>query len=142
LYRASVDSFSTTVFHQKCDNKGPTITIIKTTDGDVFGGYNSQSWNSNGQFYGDNKSFIFTLVSQHGIPPSKYIPNKNSIHFVVSAQDTGPIFGSSFGLEIKISYSNKNFRSYQNFPSTYIDTTGKGKAIHTYRLRSISSGAN
>jgi len=65
LFRASVDSFSATKFHEKCDNKGPTITIIQTTDGDVFGGYNSQSWESDtyGNYYGDAKCFIFTLVN-------------------------------------------------------------------------------
>ena len=39
LYRGSIDSFSTSKFHEKCNNKGETLTIIKTEDNYIFGGY-------------------------------------------------------------------------------------------------------
>ena len=31
-------------FHKCCDDKGPTLTIIKCTNGCIFGGYTTQSW--------------------------------------------------------------------------------------------------
>jgi hypothetical protein len=39
LYRASVDGFRATDFHRKCDGKPNTVSIIKTTDDFVFGGW-------------------------------------------------------------------------------------------------------
>ena len=33
-------------FHRRCDNKGPTITLIRTAGGVVCGGYTSQPWRS------------------------------------------------------------------------------------------------
>ena len=47
LYRASRDGWGSSHFHSKCDNKGPTLTVIKCTGGYVFGGYANAAWTSN-----------------------------------------------------------------------------------------------
>ena len=47
LYRASRDGWHSSHFHSKCDNKGPTLTVIKCTGGYVFGGYANAAWTSN-----------------------------------------------------------------------------------------------
>ena len=47
LYRGSRDGWHASDFHKCCDNKGPTVTLIKvvTTDAKyIFGGYTDQSW--------------------------------------------------------------------------------------------------
>ena len=45
LYRATENSFETSAFHEKCDNKGPTLTIARCQEnGTVFGGFTSISW--------------------------------------------------------------------------------------------------
>jgi hypothetical protein len=46
LLRGSVDGFSKEMFHFKCDNYEHTLVIVKSTSGNVFGGYASVSWNS------------------------------------------------------------------------------------------------
>ena len=43
LYRASRDGFAAAVFHSKCDDKGPTVTIVKSGN-NIFGGFTKQSW--------------------------------------------------------------------------------------------------
>jgi len=43
LFRASRDGFATETFHSKCDNKGPTVTIVKSGNC-IFGGFTEQSW--------------------------------------------------------------------------------------------------
>jgi len=48
IYRASDDGRKASDFHKHCDGKGPTLTIIKTTNGRVFGGYSVVSWEFNG----------------------------------------------------------------------------------------------
>ena len=45
LFRASRDGFSAETFHSKCDNKGPTVTIVQSGD-NIFGGFTEQSWKS------------------------------------------------------------------------------------------------
>ncbi|KAF2068685.1 hypothetical protein CYY_009992 [Polysphondylium violaceum] len=132
LYSASeTNKFSGSAFHSACDGKGATITVIETTDGCVFGGYNSLSWKNDWNipqyhlyFYGDDKCFIFTLVNKHEIPPTKYFANENNTNYVGS----GPL-GFAFGTftrlsECDIRIGKKN--SYQMFPTSYADTTGKG----------------
>ena len=45
LFRASRDGFTAQAFHSKCDNKGPTVTIVKSGD-NIFGGFTEISWTS------------------------------------------------------------------------------------------------
>lgn len=45
-WRASIDGWDvTTTFHPKCDNKGPTVTIVRVSSF-IFGGYSDVSWDS------------------------------------------------------------------------------------------------
>jgi hypothetical protein len=39
LYSGSIHGWDPIDFHSRCDNKGPTITLIKVEDGDCIGGY-------------------------------------------------------------------------------------------------------
>ena len=45
LFRASQDGFMAKTFHSKCDNKGPTVTIVQSGKY-VFGGFTEESWDS------------------------------------------------------------------------------------------------
>jgi hypothetical protein len=42
-YRASRDGWAGQDFHRHCDNKGPTVVLIKVNNY-IFGGYNDQNW--------------------------------------------------------------------------------------------------
>ena len=46
LYRGSEDGFSAKIFHNKCDGKGPTLTIVQSTKRNIFGGFCSILWDS------------------------------------------------------------------------------------------------
>ena len=51
LFRASRDGYAASVFHSKCDNKGPTVTVVKSR-GNIFGGFTEESWtNQSGMFF-------------------------------------------------------------------------------------------
>ena len=43
IYRASRDGWRSSNFHALCDNKGPTVTVVKSGEY-IFGGYTDQSW--------------------------------------------------------------------------------------------------
>ena len=45
LFRGSRDGFQAETLHSKCDNKGPTVTIVKSGN-NIFGGFTEISWNS------------------------------------------------------------------------------------------------
>ena len=49
LFRASRDGFLGKTFHSRCDNKGPTVTIVKS-GGNIFGGFTEESWTSKIRF--------------------------------------------------------------------------------------------
>ena len=48
LFRTSSDGYTPTDFHRCCDNKGPTLVLIKSRGEYIFGGYTSKSWVSPG----------------------------------------------------------------------------------------------
>lgn len=71
LYRASRDGYQVSEFHSRCDNKGPTLVILKSCSGYIFGGYAPKHWDStSGHIYAGG-SFLFTLVN-----PSKCLASK------------------------------------------------------------------
>ena len=56
LYRASRDGWASSNFHSCCDNKGPTVTVIKSGNY-IFGGYADQSWDGKSYFKVAHSSF-------------------------------------------------------------------------------------
>ena len=48
IYRASEHEYTAESFHKYCDDQGPTLVIIKSSDGWIFGGFTTQSWSGNG----------------------------------------------------------------------------------------------
>ncbi|CAG8454628.1 5045_t:CDS:2 [Acaulospora colombiana] len=45
LYRASKDGFDPKMFHERCDNRGPTVMVTKLyLGGKIIGGYNPLDW--------------------------------------------------------------------------------------------------
>ncbi|KAL0316070.1 UNVERIFIED_CONTAM: MTOR-associated protein MEAK7 [Sesamum radiatum] len=61
LYHSSVHGLSFNTFLGNILNDGPTVLIIKDTDGYIYGGYASQPWERHSDFYGDMRSFLFQL---------------------------------------------------------------------------------
>jgi len=61
LYKASADSDSAAVFHEKCDSANNTIVLVETKDGKRFGGYTTQSWRGNCIDKPDTDAFIFSF---------------------------------------------------------------------------------
>ena len=85
LYRKSRDGSTPNDFHDKCDNKGITITIIETTKGKKFGGYTELSWDKSNSSKKDKSIFIFSFNKKIKI-------ESNNIFSIYCAQDEGPMF--------------------------------------------------
>lgn len=78
LYKISRDSCCPKKFHQLCDGKGHTVTILYNTDNTAYGGFLSQSWESSGGCIRDKRAFLFTL-SYNGVRKSRRFPLLNQI---------------------------------------------------------------
>lgn len=62
LYKGTRDGDSYEQFHKICDNQGTTILIIKSKNGQIFGGYTTKSFDKNNKsLILDNKSFLFNI---------------------------------------------------------------------------------
>ncbi|GBB92184.1 hypothetical protein RclHR1_01980009 [Rhizophagus clarus] len=62
LLRGSRDGFGVEIFKSKCNNKGPTIVIIKLKDSNkIIGGYNPINWSETGNYLNSDKSFIYSF---------------------------------------------------------------------------------
>ena len=48
------------MFHANCDNKGPTVTVVRVRDA-IFGGFLDQNWG------GENKMIIVLLLAKSTI---------------------------------------------------------------------------
>ena len=129
IYRGTKDGSSSSIFHDKCDNQGPTICLYKNDVNNIFGGYASISWKRDDGTCKAENSFIFTLTNNFGIEPTKF-NDKNTNKNVHHKPDYGPSFGEhSSDLSISNDFLNKD--SSSNFPEQYNDTTGRGKSIFT-----------
>src|SRR5690606_3164441 len=97
LYKGTRDSFSAFSFHAMCDNKGPTITIIKAKNGYIFGGYTPIDWNCSNTYASDNRSFLFSLVNAKGTPMKMTNTGRNK-HSIYRCSSYGPTFGGGHDL--------------------------------------------
>jgi hypothetical protein len=119
LYRASRDGWRVTDFHSECDNKGATVTVIKSTGGYVFGGYADVAWSSCGQWLPSSNAFLFALQYPSGVAPVK-MPLTQAQHpnAMFDNSTYGPTFGGNHDIHVADN-SNSNSNSYTNAGHAY-----------------------
>jgi hypothetical protein len=115
IYRATRDGFSAKDFHSKCDGKYLTLTLVKTNDGYIFGGYSEREWASDGSIKYDSKANLFTLVNKKNKSMSFEI--RDNYYSIKCDSSCGPVFGSGPDLCIRFNQpSTTNLGiSYKNF---------------------------
>ena len=129
IHKASRDGFDAAPFHNRCNNQGPTISVIRSNNNCLFGGYTAVAWTSDGNYKNDATAFLFTLGNPYDIPPTKYLVNPgNAANAVLHSGFHGPYFGS--GALCVSSVSNTNNSSI-GFPNVYVDSTAKGNVTFT-----------
>ena len=122
IYQGSKNGFAAADFHNKCDGKGATVTVVESTTGHIFGGYNPVAWNSSGGYSNDSKTYIFSLVNKSNIPPSKFplMAGKNGAY---SNSGYGPTFGGGHDLYICSNSTSAN-SNYTNFGYSFSSPPG------------------
>ena len=101
LYRASRDGWAANQFHSMCDNRGPTITLIRCTAGHIFGGYSDQPWTTAGQYLRSDHAFLFSLRNPAGIAPTKMpLTGSSNGNAIFHHGSYGPTFGDGHDLQV------------------------------------------
>ncbi|XP_038157877.1 interferon-induced protein 44-like isoform X3 [Cyprinodon tularosa] len=112
LYKATVHGFTGAAFHQRCDNRSPTVSVGYNASGYVFGGYTSQPFSQSEQYVNDDQAFLFGFS---GGKLRRY-PVTSAPHAVIMVGNSGPYFGNAlafFNGNKPVIYSNQG--GYYNF---------------------------
>ncbi|GBB99753.1 hypothetical protein RclHR1_03620002 [Rhizophagus clarus] len=94
LLRGSRDGFTPNKFHEICDNRSCTITIIKAKgNNQILGGYNPIEWKSERGYVATKDSFIFSFENGNDINNHilSRVINKN--YAIFNDHTYGPSFG-------------------------------------------------
>ena len=123
IYQASKDGSYPSNFHEKCDNKGTTITFIKTNENKKFGGYISKDREYGNEIETnktDKNAFIFSINKKSKYP----IKDENTIAFSYSSI-RGVNFTSALGFyhnddsgnmfKPKNAYESSTISAYKSF---------------------------
>ena len=102
IFRASQHNFQSTVFKEHCAGHGPTLLLVKSEMGRIFGGYTPAKWlnTKEKEYVGDPTSTSFLFSLDHSLVfPIK----KNQTDYAISAYGAwGPIYGSPYGPDLSI----------------------------------------
>ena len=113
LYRKTIDGSNPKDFHNKCDNKGITITFIETTKGYKFGGYTELQWDNNSGDKTDKSTFLFSLNFNQ-----KYTARNNNTSICCDSNE-GPRFGCGWP-EIYLLNSLNKGQSFSSSNNTFL----------------------
>jgi hypothetical protein len=94
LYRASRDGNTSAAFHNKCDNKGATIVVVKITNKEqIVGGYNPLFWDSCQCFKSTKDSFIYSFADRTNFQSAKVGYSNGDEYSIQNFFERGPVFG-------------------------------------------------
>ena len=117
LYRMSRDGIEYSTFHNLCDNKGATITLIKLEDGNILGNYTPLSWDSTSKWKNDLNMFVFNLTEN-----IKCIKNNQDNNGIYCRSDHGPythVIQFYDGKKMNEVYVNLNSFCYKECKNIY-----------------------
>ena len=115
LYQISRDGDNISTFYNKVNNKSPTLIIVKSKSGYKFGGYTTNTWESNNNWKKDELAFLFSLNKT-----KKYNIKNDKIQDAIYGSSNRFAFGDGHDLRISDKCTSNN-ESYCN-PSSYNTT--------------------
>ena len=119
LYRATEHGFGANHFHERCNNRGATVTIVRDSVGNLFGGYTSVPWRSCNSYSNDPNAFLFSLVNPSNTGPVRVPRSGNGNgNDVYDHANNGPTFGGNHDLCIATN-SNAGASSQVNIGFSY-----------------------
>lgn len=106
-------------FHSSCDGKGPTVVLLRSSDGNSYGGYTSLSWASTNGYEPDPQAFLFRLFPEADPRSGQHVRTEK---FPISAPGANAILasttqGPNFGADL-VTFTNRGL-SLSMQPSSY-----------------------
>ena len=135
LYKASLHGNLINNFHSRCDGYGPTVTVVKTKTGILFGGFTSIKINSNGTYVKDPTAFVFNLTNN-----KKYHVIDNGQNNIGNFNQYAIIFGRGLGntaFYMEQKCLNSGVFNLENSPEYNVNTqelTGEDATIVDYEV--------
>ena len=125
IFKMSVNGYKGSDFHTFCNNKRPTLILIKSSGNKIFGGFTPLDWGKKEYPIDETKStFIFSLNIN-----KKFDIKNNSKYTIRCTKNEGPVFGNC---DIKLGNDLRKVESYANKDSYFLSennlelTGGKG----------------
>jgi hypothetical protein len=143
LWRGSRDGFGAGDFHGRCDGRAPTLTLVRDTGGNIFGGFTpveweSRKWSRSSDSRENNclkadptlESFLFTLRNPHRIRARKFtLKSARRAGAIWCDASMGPYFGQDLSVCGNCSAHNG---SGTRLGSVYTNDTGlEGQTVFT-----------
>ena len=120
LYRVSELGPSAELFHKFCDNKGPTLILVKTATGHIFGGFNSIGFKNISDYELSYENFLFSLSDGQFRKPMRCPIVKQLAEYAIkqSTVEYSPGFGISNEHDLFIAFK-KLHNSYSKLGKVY-----------------------
>ena len=118
IYRGSSHGFGSGDFHAKCDGIKNTITIVKSANSCIFGGFTANTWDSSGQSKLDSSAFVFSFVNKDNKPVKMMFDPSSGSYSIQCYSTFGPTFGGGHDFHVA-DRANTNSTSYSNLGHTY-----------------------
>lgn len=137
IFKKTRDGDTAKVFHEFCDNKGPTITLIETTVGLKFGGFRNDSWDTKG-WIRNSDDFVFSIDFN-----KVYNIKDKTKDSAFGHIDRGPVFGNDAFYGDIVFHKNLNYgRCGNNIYGTNQEPNGgknlfKTKEIEVYTVQNL-----
>lgn len=103
IFEASQHANNPNAFNKICDQQSPTITLIKTESGDIFGGFTIKPWKSTYDWCSDKAAFTFKLRSKKddkSITLPAIFQVKHPLYPAIEPDDADHSFGFDFTIII------------------------------------------
>jgi hypothetical protein len=123
LFKSS-DAEDVKGFHHACDGKANTLVIVRSKEGNIFGGFAVPAWDSSTNGWKDDPtqlSFIFVLKNTFGDPPTRF-PMKSTKYAILCKAGFGPSLGG--GCEFTLWDGTRTYA----YLCSYVDKLGRGTA--------------
>jgi hypothetical protein len=135
IFRGSRDGFSSSKFHEICDNQSHTITIIKVKDSsEILGGYNPIIWKSDGSFSITKDSFIFSFKNKENVEDNILSRVKDTELAIYNGTYFGPTFGVN---DLKMATFNNKSRCDSSCYEKQIRITSGYFSVEEYEVFQI-----
>ena len=140
LYRKTRDGDSYDTFHNLCDNKGKTLTLIKCKEGYIIGGYTPLNWDRNSSWKSDDETFLFSLTNN-----KIFRKKEKSLDSIYCSNNSGPWFryigflkynGRKNMSEGQILYRGDTYFKdiYEIIPNDKKDTFFEAEEVEIYKI--------